>query len=120
MGASAEQTLRGTRVVVKELTTADVRDWMREIEQGLLPIDPAGDALFDDVSLADIARMTTAQAEWLAEFAPSELRPLADLCKQVNPHFFRLRAVVQAAHLAQVRGILSAANAATSNEMSSS
>jgi hypothetical protein len=25
----------------------------------------------------------------------------------VNPHFFRLRAVVQAAHIAQVRGLLS-------------
>jgi hypothetical protein len=120
MAASAEKTLRGTRVLVNELTTSDVRDWMRQVELGILPIDPAGDALFEDVSLDDIARMTTADREWLAEFGPSELRPLADLCKQVNPHFFRLRAVYQAAHLAQIRSVLSAASASTSNETSSS
>ena len=107
MPATVDLVINDRTVTVRELTVAEVRDWVREIEVGVRPVDPAGDALFDDVCLADIALMTDASGDWLAGFGPSELQPLADLCKKVNPHFFRLRAVVQAAHIAQVRGLLS-------------
>lgn len=107
MSAQAQIVIADRTVTVRELTVAEVRDWLREVEQGLRPVDPAGDALFEDVCLADIGVMSDAGAEWLSQFKPSELQPLADLCKKVNPHFFRLRAVIQAAHVAQVRAILS-------------
>lgn len=107
MAATADVTIGDLTVTVRELTVAEVRDWVREIEIGTRPIDPAGDALFEDVCLGDMALMSNASGDFLAGFGPSELQPLADLCKKVNPHFFRLRAVVQAAHAAQVRAILS-------------
>lgn len=111
MAATAEITVAGRLVTVHEMTVSAVRDWVTEIENGTRLIDPAGDALFEQMSLADIALMSDADAGWLAGFGPSELQPLADLCRTVNPHFFRLRAVVQAARVAQVRALLSGAPA---------
>lgn len=108
MAATAVVEVAGRTVTVRELTVAEVRDWVREVEIGVRPIDPAGDALFEDVCLGDMALMSDASGDFLAGFGPSELQPLADLCKKVNPHFFRLRAVVQAAQAAQVHAILSA------------
>lgn len=114
MAASADIIIGDTPVTVRELTVAEVRDWAREIECGGREIDPAGDALFDDVTAADIRLMSNATSDVL-DGLPSEIRPLADLCKKVNPHFFRLRAVYQAAHLAQIRSILSGQSAKTSS-----
>lgn len=116
MAATAELTLEGRAIVVTELTVSDVRDWIKSIEDGTLPVDPAGSAVFEDVGLIDMALMSDAPAPWLATLAPSQLQPLADLCKKVNPHFFRCRAVVQAAHIAHVRALINGASAARSNE----
>jgi len=107
MAATAEITVAGRLITVRELTVIEVRDWVTEIENGTRLIDPAGDALFEQMSLADVVLMSDAPADWLDTFGPSELQPLADLCRTVNPHFFRLRAVVQAARVAQVRALLS-------------
>lgn len=107
MSATARVICGGSEITVRELTVIEVRDWLKGIEAGTTAIDPAGDALFADVSLADIALMSDAPAEWLAQFGPSVIEPLAELCKKMNPHFFRLRTVVQAAHIAQVRALLS-------------
>lgn len=116
MPATAVIEVAGRTVTVRELTVAEVRDWVREVEIGARPVDPAGDALFEDVCLADIALMSDASGDFLADQLPSEIRPLADLCKKVNPHFFRLRAVVQAAHIAQVRALLSGPQESPSNK----
>lgn len=107
MAATAEVTVAGRLVTVRELTVAEVRDWVAEVELGTREIDPAGESLFENMGLADIARLSDAPADWLAGFGPSELQTLADLCQKVNPHFFRLRAVIQAARVAQVRALLS-------------
>lgn len=115
MAATAEVVIAERTVVVRELTTTDVRDWMRTIELGTRTCDPAGDALFEDVGIEDMAIMSDADAAWMSGLGPSELRPLADLCKKVNPHFFRLRAVVQAAQVAQIRALLAGAQESTLN-----
>lgn len=115
MAATAEVTIAGRLVTVKEMTVTDVREWVKAIETGILPVDPGGAATFEDVGLLDMALMSDAPADWLAGFAPSELQPLADLCKKVNPHFFRCRAVVQAAHIAHVRALITGAPASPSN-----
>ena len=69
----------------------------------------------NDITLADMALMSDAPGEWLASFGPSHLEPLAALCKKVNPHFFRVRAVVQAALIAHTRAILAGPSVATSS-----
>lgn len=99
----------GRTVTVSEMTVAEVRDWVTAIEAGTLPVDPAGNAAFDDVGILDMALMSDADHEWMMTLAPSDLAPLADACRKANPHFFRVRAVVQAAHIAQVRAILNGA-----------
>ena len=106
MTAAASVTVADKEITVRELTVMEVRDWVKSIEQGVRVVDPAGDALFIDVTLTDIALMSDADADWLATFGPSELEPLADLCRKMNPHFFRVRAVVQAAQAAHLRAIL--------------
>jgi len=104
-------------ITVKELTVMDVRAWIMSIENGTRKIDPAGDSLFADVTLADIALMSDAGEEWLAQFGPSALEPLAELCKKMNPHFFRLRAVVQAAQVANIRELMSGLQESPSSAM---
>jgi len=103
---TAEIKVESRTVIVRELTVAEVRAWVKSIEEGTRQIDPAGDALFDDITLGDIALMSDAPADWLAGFGPSVLDPLAALCKKVNPHFFRVRAVVQAALIAHTRALI--------------
>lgn len=80
---------------IKELTLAEIRNWQRQAEQQAQGDDasPAldlGDALFVDVTVADLLLMTDAEAEELEELAPSELRQLADACREVNEHFFAM------------------------------
>jgi len=119
MAVSVEIMLGDRPVTVKEMTVTDVRDWVKAIEAGTLPIDPAGNATFEDVGLLDMALMSDAPLDWLAGFAPSDLQPLAELCQKVNPHFFRCRAVCQAAHIAHVRALITGAPVSTSNAMPS-
>ena len=59
---------------------------------------PYGDLVAQRVqrfaSLDDLARMSDATAEALEGFTTSELEPLRDACKALNPHFFRVRAAL--------------------------
>lgn len=96
----------GRTVTVREMTVTEVRDWVSAAERGVIPADAAGHAAFDDCGIYDIAIMCDADYEWLAGQVPSDLEPLAAACRKANPHFFRVRAVMQAAHVAQVRAIL--------------
>lgn len=97
----------GLAVEVRELTVAEVRDWLLKREIGA-PVDPVYALALDDCSLEDIAMMTDRSADELA-VEPSELADLVALCKRINPHFFRVRAAlvstaraaVEAARLAQ-------------------
>lgn len=80
-------------VNVRELTFGEVRDWMVSSEAGAA-IDPLHALAFDDCSLDDLARMCDRSAAELEEFTPSELESLVRTCKELNPHFFRLRAAL--------------------------
>ncbi len=94
MAATKVVELAGTQVTVKELTVAQVRDWLVEIESGVT-VDPLGSMVFEDCSLDDLARMSDATAAVMESLTYSELLPLRDACKALNPHFFRVRAAVQ-------------------------
>lgn len=86
MGKTKVIKAAGLEVVCRELSVADVRAMLSD----------AGDAdvvdgfLFEDVRLQDIKRMTSLEAEQIEAMRPSELRVVADACKEANPHFFEM------------------------------
>jgi hypothetical protein len=94
MGATKVVELAGAPVTVRELTVAEVRTWLVEIEAGIA-VDPLGSMVFDDCSLDDLARMSDATATGMEALTYGELLPLRDACRALNPHFFRVRAAVQ-------------------------
>lgn len=90
MAATAEITLGEHTVTVRELSVAEVRNWVVEAESGA-EVDPLRTLVFEDCSLDDLARMCDLPAEAMEAFGPLELAPLRDKCKRLNPHFFRVR-----------------------------
>ena len=86
--------LSGVKVTARELTVAEVRAWLVEAEAGA-PVDPLGSLVFDDCSLADLARMSDVDTDAFEGLTYGELLPLHDACKALNPHFFRVRAALQ-------------------------
>ena len=93
MPATRVIDLPGATVTAMELTVAEVRCWLVEAESGAA-VDPLRAMVFEDCSLDDLARMTDADAEMLEGFTASELAPLYDAAKALNPHFFRVRAAL--------------------------
>jgi hypothetical protein len=81
----------GVVVTVSELTVAEVRS-------ALLTDEAIGDPLqslvFDGFGLGDLLAQCDASAADLERFTPSELAPLVDACRELNPFFFRVRAVL--------------------------
>lgn len=94
MAATRVVDLPCGKVTVRELTVADVRTWLVEAEAGT-EVDPLGSMVFDDCSLSDLVRMSDADKDALEGLTYSELLPLRDACKVLNPHFFRVRAALQ-------------------------
>jgi len=90
----AQTTAVGDRVVVvHELTVGEVRDWIAAAEAGAQEDALQGLAL-DDCGLSDLARMSDISADELEAYTPSEMADLIAVCKEVNPHFFRVRAAL--------------------------
>jgi hypothetical protein len=83
-------------VIVRELTVAEVRDWLAEYEYGELGADVVHAMVWEDFGLDDLARMSNATAAELEAYTPTQLAPLVIVCKEINPHFFRPRAAVAA------------------------
>ena len=82
------------KVTARELTVAEVRTWLVEVEAGT-EVDPLGSMIFDDCSLSDLARMSDVDPAALEGLTYGELAPLRAACKMLNPHFFRVRAALQ-------------------------
>ncbi len=80
----------GITVTVRELTISDIRAAlkMEEFEQSADAVDMF---LLEDISLPDISRMTDLSPEQMAGMKPSELRRVAETCREVNTDFFALR-----------------------------
>lgn len=96
MPATRTVELPGRLVTIRELTVAEVRAWLLETEAGA-QVDPLHALAFDDFGLGDLARMCDATADDLEAFAPSDLAPLVEACRALNPHFFRVRAALTGA-----------------------
>lgn len=90
MPATASIPLGQHTVTVREVSVAEVREWVAEHEAGAA-LDPLRAFIFDDCSLDDLARMCDLSASDMEAFGPLELTPLRDKCKALNPHFFKVR-----------------------------
>ena len=84
-------------VTVFELTVAQVRDMAKATAAD--QTDPLSNWLIEDVPFVVIASMTTVTVEELDDWRPSEIKQLAEVCREVNPDFFdmnrRLGAAVE-------------------------
>jgi hypothetical protein len=83
-----ELPLGERKVLVKELTLAELRAWLAE-----LPARAGSDLVDDlfadqDLALADLPVFSDFPAEALGDYAPSELAPLVESIREVNAHFF--------------------------------
>lgn len=78
---------------VIELTVSEVRNWMVDAETGAGE-DPMHALALEECSLSDLARMCDVSARGLEDFTPSQLAPLVAVAKDLNPHFFRVRAAL--------------------------
>jgi len=80
-------------VQVRELIASEIRDLLKKAEvdadKRSVTFD-VGNVLFSDVSFDDIIAMTDLKRSDLNTFAPSEIREIADKCKEVNSHFFEM------------------------------
>lgn len=81
------------QVTVKELTVGEVRNWMLDAETGVSE-DPLHALALEECSLADLSRMSDIDARALEDYTPSQLAPLVAAAKELNPHFFRVRAAL--------------------------
>ena len=86
--------IAGVTVTVRELTVSEIRSALKMEESDgktSADTDAVDMFLFEDISLPDICRMTDPSLEKMAEFKPSELRQVAEACREVNTDFFALR-----------------------------
>jgi hypothetical protein len=93
MAATRTVQVGALSVTVRELTFGEVRDWLVEAETGQAE-DPLHALALEDCSLTDLARMSDFAAAELEGYAPSDLADLIAACKELNPHFFRVRAAL--------------------------
>lgn len=101
-------------VTVKELTVAEVRAWVTEIESGFIDYDAVGSLIFSDCNLSDLARLSDLEVGEMETLSFSDLSVLRDRCKALNPHFFRVREALKNVS----RAMIEEANALVSTEKS--
>lgn len=83
-------TIGGREVTVRELTVAEIRAWLKDLEGG--PGEDLLDlALIEETRLSDLARMTDIAPADLEALTPRELRQVLVAAREVNADFFGLR-----------------------------
>lgn len=87
---SREVLVGERRVMVRELTVGDVRNWLKEAGTDLT-ISAVDLLLIPEISLPDLARMTNLSVADMDDWQPSELRELMAVAKDLNADFFGLR-----------------------------
>lgn len=78
----------GEKVLVKELTLAELRAWLAEAASRLT-LDLVDEVFADqDVLVSDIPFFSDLSVEALKGLAPSEIEPLVTMIREVNARFF--------------------------------
>lgn len=88
---SREVQLGERSVIVREMTVGDVRNWLADVSADGALVNWVDDGLMGDISLRDLARMTSLKVEEMDAWRPSELQQVIDVARELNPHFFALR-----------------------------
>lgn len=96
MAAKRVVQVGNLNITVRELSYQEVRDWQVAAESGATE-DAIFALAFDDCSLSDVAYMSDVEAANLEGYTPSELAELVKVCKELNPHFFRVRTALSGA-----------------------
>lgn len=79
-------------VIIKEMTVSDVRKWLKDVEQLRNDgINIVTEGIMGEASLTDVVRMTNLDMEDLDKMLPSYIDVIIAACREMNPHFFRLR-----------------------------
>lgn len=95
LSSSRVLNLDGREVIVRELTVAGVRKMLMPDATD----DVVGAALFEEVRLVDLQRMTSLSTEDVEALRPSQLRQVLDACREMNRDFFAMLA-----RLASIQG----------------
>lgn len=83
-------TLNDTEVIVRELTVADIRNWLASLIASS-EYDPVNSELFEDFTLDDIQLVSNVSSQFVESLTLDQLRQIFDLAKALNPDFFSLR-----------------------------
>jgi len=100
-----EIELEGRVVTIRELTVAELRNWhldLKELFKNQENIDLVNHVLIEGAALPDLVRMTDLTLEDLDGMTPSMIDGVVAGCREVNPHFFRLRKPMTDAMAAQM------------------
>lgn len=83
----------GRDVKVRELTIAEIREWLAkaQVSEGEGTPDVVTMLLFNDLSLDEMQEFTDITSEEISGATPSQLEEIKEFCKKVNSHFFALR-----------------------------
>lgn len=79
----------GRKVQVRELTVGEIRAWVAAIAE--MPPDVTDQALFEELALSELARMTDLPVAEMSDLTPSELDQVLTVAKEVNQRFFAMR-----------------------------
>lgn len=99
----------GRNVVLHELTVQEVIAWARDVyekmqaatDSDVSPDDFSQGAAYEnflpDCPLDDLARMTDCEPHEFHDWTASELVPVLEAAKEINPFFFQMRERLRAA-----------------------
>lgn len=88
---SREVQIGDRSVIVREMTVRDVRNWLADVSAAGPLVNWIDETLMHDISLGDLARMTSLEVDEMDAWRPSELQQVIDVARELNPHFFVLR-----------------------------
>ena len=108
MRVTREVMVGGRSVHVKELTVGEVRAWLRGVASSDSDIVDA--LLFEEFDPPAILQMTDLTLEQFDQLLPSEIRALAEHCRELNPDFFSMRRRMVKAQETLLAGLSSAAH----------
>jgi len=90
IGKSVIKSVGGRKIVCSELSVAQVRQLLQQ-SQGADLVD---EVLLPDVRLPDLPLFTGLTVEEIDQMLPSDLEEVVAGCKEANPTFFRMLALL--------------------------
>lgn len=90
MRALRELEVGGRTIQVKELTVGEIRAWLASLGSGTA--DAVDLALFEEMSVGELALMTGLSRQDIEAMTPSELAELMAVAQELNTRFFGMRA----------------------------